>query len=200
MFCCVRGANGFVIAVVGVVVVIAALGAPNGATAFILPNVDVENGFEEAKVVPVFANTGLGNAAVLPNVSFVLAAVRPSSALANGVEVVLVELNCELEVTNGLVIVADPPNGALLLADIVAPVFCVPKTFGADIVPKALTAGCWPKPKAGVVIAAGPPKVGAVVTTPKPGVVVTTGVLKAGVVVVVDPKILLIGIAEVPNA
>lgn len=188
MPCCVRGANGFVV-VVRVVLLV-------DEETLILPNVDVGNeGFgmvalEVAKVVPAFANIELEDVSVVPNVLFVLATAIPNPVPVNGVELAFAESYCcELTVTNGPAVI-DVPNGALLLPDIVASVFCVlPKTFGADtVVPKVLLPCCWFKSKAGVVVT-DVPKVGAVVVAidaPKTDVV-AVDTPKAGAVVAVGP-------------
>lgn len=137
MLCCVRGANGLADVVVVRVVV------PNGEEALLeLPNGEV---FATVALgvppkVPAFANIGLEDVSVLPNV--LLATAIPNPASTNCVEFALLESSCCELVTNGPPIVAlGVPNGALLLA--AALIFCPPKTFGADVAaPKVLLLDC----------------------------------------------------------
>lgn len=168
LFCFSRGANGFIADVICCdvdVFVTVVLVEPNGE-AFRLPNVGVENGErfetvvlgEAEKILPVFANGELEDVAVLPNVLLVVVIGNPNPLLANGVELVLVDSNCEVAVANGLFVAGVPPNGVVLPTDIT--LFCVLKTFGVDVdtaAPKIFV-GCWVKLKADVVVVAEPPK------------------------------------------
>lgn len=118
--CCVRGANGFAVVVVTVVLV-----AAKGEV-LTSPNVDVVNsglvvvvGAPKLIAVLVAPNGVLDNVAVVPKASLLAAVVIPNVDEENGPAAEVVVPNCEAGVAKGpLVVDVTVPNGDALGVDI----------------------------------------------------------------------------------